>query len=83
MRLLKLRINPKGANGLKTDDLIFGDHFTQLYGPTGTGKTPLVKSIAYCLGCAVSFRQEIYDRCDSATLTFQVGAGEYSVKRFF
>jgi hypothetical protein len=83
LKFLKLCINSKGNNGLETETLIFGNHFTQLYGPTGTGKTPLVKSIAYCLGYSVKFRQEIYNRCDSANLTFKVPAGEYSVKRFF
>jgi len=83
LKFLKLSIVSKGNNGLETEDLVFGNHFTQLYGPTGTGKTPLVKSIAYCLGYSVKFRQEIYNRRESANLTFKVSTGEYSVKRFF
>tara|TARA_R110001583_G_scaffold195518_1_gene374953 strand:+ start:4423 stop:6189 length:1767 start_codon:yes stop_codon:yes gene_type:complete len=83
LKFLKLCIVSKGNEGLETENLVFGKHFTQLYGATGTGKTPLVKSIAYCLGYSVKFRQEIYNRCESANLTFNVPAGEYSVKRFF
>ncbi len=83
MKFLKLCIIPKGKGGLEAQDLIFGTHSTQLYGPTGTGKTPLVKSIAYCLGYSVKFRQEIYNRCEAAVLTFQVSKDKYSVKRYF
>ncbi|MEH6641016.1 AAA family ATPase [Vreelandella glaciei] len=83
MKFLKLYIVSKGKNGLETESLVFGNHITQLYGPTGTGKTPLVKSIAYCLGYSVKFRQEIYNRCESANLIFKISEGEYSVKRFF
>ncbi|TDO99919.1 hypothetical protein [Marinomonas balearica] len=83
MKFLKLKIDSKGREGLETEDLIFGDHFTQLHGPTGTGKTPLVRSIAYCLGCSVKFRQEVYDRCNSANLTFSVLGEIYKVKRFY
>jgi len=83
LKLLKLCIVAKGQKGLETDELIFGDHFTQLYGPTGTGKTPLVKAIAYCLGCTVKFREEIYNRCDSAILTFNSSSGIYRAQRSF
>jgi hypothetical protein len=83
LKFLKLKIDSKGRAGLETEDLIFGDHFTQLYGPTGTGKTPLVKSIAYCLGCSVKFRQAVYERCESANLTFSVSNDIYTIKRFF
>lgn len=83
MKFIKLRIISKGCDGLETEDLVFGEHFTQLYGPTGTGKTPLVKSIAYCLGYSVKFRQEIYNRCESANLTIKVLSGDYSIKRHF
>jgi DNA repair exonuclease SbcCD ATPase subunit len=83
LKFLKLRILPKGKEGLETQDLIFGDNFTQLHGPTGTGKTPLVKSIAYCLGYSVKFRQEIYNRCEAAVLTIQTLRGEFSIKRYY
>jgi len=81
MKFNSLRIDAKGIGGLETEELKFGEHITQLHGPTGTGKTPIIKSIAYCLGGEVTFRQEIYDKCHSATLTFVSNEVEYIAKR--
>lgn len=83
MKFIKLCILPKGSEGLEIQELVFGEHFTQLHGPTGTGKTPLVKSIAYCLGYSVKFRQEIYNRCNAAVLVIKTLQGEYSIKRYY
>jgi recombinational DNA repair ATPase RecF len=41
MNLLTLQIFPKGLDGWMSDELHFGNHITQLFGPNGCGKTPL------------------------------------------
>ena len=47
MKLVSLEIFPKGNNGWKSEKLEFGCHITQLYGPNGCGKAPIVQSIAW------------------------------------
>lgn len=83
MKLVSLEIFPKGNNGWKSEKLEFGSHITQLYGPNGCGKTPLVQSIAYCLGYPCVFRKDIYERCNYAVLEVATSKGTLSLKRFF
>ncbi|GAB3429406.1 AAA family ATPase [Massilia solisilvae] len=81
MKLLSLKIYSNGRNGLESDELFFGEHITQLYGPNGCGKTPTVQSLAFCLGYPADFREEIYRRCSKAALTFSLNNGVYEVSR--
>lgn len=83
MRLINIQILPKGSNGWKSDLLYFGKDITQLYGPNGCGKTPIIKSIAYCLGYPSIFRQDIYDNCDSVVLKVETAIGNILIKRFY
>lgn len=83
MRLKSLQLFPNGKSGWQSDLLIFGDHVTQLYGPNGCGKTPLVQSVAFCLGYPCVFRNDIYDRCNYAVLTVDTPIGELQLKRVF
>lgn len=83
MKLKSLQIIPNGQNGWGTKELTFSDAVTQLYGPNGTGKTPLIKSLAYCLGYPSVFRQDIYANCFSAVLTITHGHKEYKLERMF
>ena len=83
MKLVSLEIFPKGNNGWKSEKLEFGCHITQLYGPNGCGKTPIVQSIAYCLGYPCVFRKDIYERCNYAVLEVETSKGPLSLKRFF
>ncbi|MCH1926902.1 hypothetical protein L9G74_18900 [Shewanella sp. C32] len=83
MKLISLKINGKGLNGLESDTLLFSEHITQLFGPNGSGKTPLIQSIAFCLGYPCVFREEIYARCLNAELTIQCGKDQYRFKRKF
>jgi CII-binding regulator of phage lambda lysogenization HflD len=48
--------------------LVFGARTTSLFAPNGSGKTPLVQAIAFCLGYPVTFRDDINNRCDAAEL---------------
>lgn len=83
MKLVSLEIFPKGNTGWKSEKLTFGSHITQLYGPNGCGKTPLVQSIAFCLGYPCVFRKDIYERCNFVVLDVETSKGLLSLKRFF
>ncbi len=61
MKLINIQIFPNNQLGWRSDLLRFGDNITQLFGPNGCGKTPIVQSIAYCLGYPSVFRNDIYD----------------------
>lgn len=50
MRLLDLTLEPRGVNGWGSSTLAFGRRVTSLFAPNGSGKTPLIQSIAFCLG---------------------------------
>lgn len=81
MRLLTLKINPSGALGWGSEELIFGEDITQLYGPNGCGKTPVIHSIAYAMGYPVHYREDIMERCDSVLLTVEHNGIEITFKR--
>lgn len=83
MRLKSLQLFPNGQLGWRSDLLILGEDITQLYGPNGCGKTPIVQSIVYCLGYPSIFRNDIYDHCNYAVLTVGTPQGEFKLKRVF
>lgn len=83
MKLTSIKINGRDIFGLESDELIFGKHITEFYGPNGCGKTPLLQSIAYCLGYPCKFRDDIYKLCKSATLNFTIGNDNLRATREF
>lgn len=83
MKLISLQIFPRGKTGLGSPLLKFGEHITQLFGPNGAGKTPTVQSIAFCLGYKTIFREDIYNRCEYASLKFEVDSKIYTSSRIF
>jgi hypothetical protein len=44
-----------------------------LYARNGSGKTPLIQAIAFCLGFSTTFREDIRERCSSVVLTVALG----------
>lgn len=68
MKLLDLKIISSGPKGWESELLEFGDDITQLYGPNGCGKTPVIHSIAYALGYPVRYRDDIIANCGSVIL---------------
>lgn len=68
MKLLELKIEHVELNGWESEQLTFGDDITQLYGPNGCGKTPVIHSIAYAMGYPVKFREDILRNCKSVVL---------------
>lgn len=83
MKLINIQIFPKGSKGWGSDLLVFGENITQLFGSNGCGKTPLIQSIAYCLGYPCIFRQDIYDHCESVRLRVQTDRGDLLISRVY
>jgi hypothetical protein len=83
MKLLSLQILARGEHGLGSELLTFADEVTQLFGPNGSGKTPLVQSIVYCLGYPVKFRTDIVARCERAILQVSVEQRRYTLSRAY
>ena len=68
MNLLELKIEPSELNGWGSRLLEFGEDITQLYGPNGCGKTPVIHSIAFALGYPVRYREDILSNCEAVVL---------------
>lgn len=73
MRLVSLQFVPRGVSGWESPLLEFGDRTTSLYARNGSGKTPLIQAIAFCLGFSTSFREDIREHCSSIVLTLSLG----------
>lgn len=83
LKLESIQILSNGNSGWESDLLVFGKHITQLFGPNGCGKTPIVQSIAFCLGYPCIFRNDIYDKCNHAVLKINTKKGALKIKRVF
>lgn len=83
MKLTSLQIFPNGSNGWGTGLFRFGEHITQLLGPNGCGKKPIIQSIAYCLGYPCVFRNDIYERCNHVILTVELNGATLKLKRIY
>ncbi|MFZ6712570.1 AAA family ATPase [Undibacterium sp. TC9W] len=83
MKLISLQIFSKGINGWGSDEFHFGAEVTQLFGPNGCGKTPLIQSVVFCLGFPSIFRDEIYHRCNHVTMKLELHGGKYNISRIF
>lgn len=81
MRLISLKMNARSANGWESPALIFGKRTTSLFAANGSGKTPIVQSIAFCFGTDVTFREDIRSNCKSATLTVEIHGKELAIER--
>lgn len=83
MKLKSIQIFPRGRAGWSSELLVFGEEITQIYGPNGSGKTPLVQSIPFCFGYPSIFRENIYQSCEYVNLTFAVGDRIFEAARVF
>jgi len=81
MRLLELKIHREGNNGWESSRLVFGEKITQLYGPNGSGKTPVMQSIVYALGFPIKFRDDITAHCSLVELKVLFANMTYTIKR--
>ena len=83
MILLSLKIHANGKHGWESEELFFGKDITQIYGPNGCGKTPIVQSIEFCLGFPSIFSKDIYDHCGYVKLKIKAPTGSLIIKRTF
>lgn len=81
MKLNSLKIEATDIGGWESDVLQFGDRMTQLFGPNGCGKTPIIQSVVYALGYPIRFRDDIQANCKAATLKIEGSAGEFTLSR--
>lgn len=68
MRLRSLKVEPLGQNGWESPLLEFGARTTLIFAKNGSGKTPIIQSLAACLGFPPKFRDEIFSKCAAVTL---------------
>jgi len=69
LRLLSLKVEPLGQNGWGSPLFEFGQRTTLIYARNGSGKTPIIQSLAAGLGFPLKFREEILEKCAAITLT--------------
>jgi DNA repair exonuclease SbcCD ATPase subunit len=81
MVLRDIEIEAAGPYGWFAKQLTFGQQITQLYGPNGCGKTPIIQSIAFALGYPVKFREDVYQNCEAVILRLAVGDHEVELRR--
>lgn len=81
MKLHSIEICPRGINGWGSSELFFGDHITSIHAQNGSGKTPLIQSIIYCLGNPVTFREDISTKCEKIRLKILIRDQIYTVER--
>ncbi len=81
MRLRTLKIEAEGPNGWASNELVFGREITELFGPNGCGKTPVIHSIAYCLGYPVKYRDDLLSKCSAAVLTLESEGSVVELRR--
>lgn len=74
-------MEPRGTNGWSSPILEFGDEVTSLFAANGSGKTPLIQSLVYCLGYPVTFRNDIIEKCASIRLHINIKNSKYSIVR--
>lgn len=82
MKLISLKLTARGINGWESPILRFGNRTTSIYAKNGSGKTPIVHSLAFCLGYPVTFRDDINDKCESAVLTVEHNGSNLILQRF-
>lgn len=83
MKLKSLKLIARGTNGWESPTLRFGSRTTSLFAPNGSGKTPLVQSIAFCLGFDAKFQNDIREKCEAAELTVEHNHAQFTIRRDF
>lgn len=81
LRLHSMQIRPRGSDGLGTHVLQFGRLTTLLFGPNGSGKTPVLRALEYVLGHPVELPPLLRVKCRSIILVLTDGINEYTIER--
>lgn len=81
MRLRSLKVEPLGLNGWESPLLEFGSRTTLIFAKNGSGKTPIVQSLAASLGFPPKFRDEIFGKCAAVTLEAENEGESFIIQR--
>jgi len=81
LKLLSLKVEPLGQNGWESPLLEFGKRTTLIYAKNGSGKTPIIQSLAASLGFPPKFREDILGKCASVILHAQSNGEPLTIRR--
>lgn len=81
MKLLSLKVEPLGQNGWESPLLEFGQRTTLIYAKNGSGKTPIIQSLAASLGFPPKFREDILGKCAAVTLHAESNGESLVIRR--
>ncbi len=81
MRLISLKLDAQGLNGWESPILHFGRRTTLIFAENGSGKTPIIQAIAFCLGFPVKFREDINGKCSAANLVMEHEGSLIEIRR--
>lgn len=81
MRLRSLKVEPLGQNGWESPLLEFGWRTTLIFAKNGSGKTPIIQSLAASLGFPPRFRDEIFGKCAAVTLEAENEGEPFIIRR--
>lgn len=81
MKFESLEIIQSSQSGWRSGELKFGSAITQLYAKNGSGKTPLIQAMMFCLGLHVQFRDDIVRNCKLARLVILLSGKRFTLER--
>lgn len=81
MKLISLKINKRNNSGWESEEIAFGAHVTQVTGENGSGKTPIIQAIVFCLGFPVMFRDDVKEQCRSVSLVIEARNERHLIER--
>jgi len=81
VRLESFQYLPRGAEGWGSRLLHFGDLFTAVQGPNGSGKTPIMKGVIQGLGHEVDLPPDVLKRCQFAEIKLMVDGRPVTLTR--
>jgi hypothetical protein len=81
LRLRSLKVEPLGQNGWESPLLEFGRRTTLIFARNGSGKTPIIQSLAASLGFPPRFRDEMFSKCAAVTLEAENGGEPFVIHR--
>jgi hypothetical protein len=79
--LRSLKVEPLGQNGWESPLLEFGRRTTLIFAKNGSGKTPIIHSLAASLGFPPKFRDEIFGKCAAVTLEAENDGEPFIIRR--
>lgn len=81
MKLISLKINKRVNTGWESEEITFGSHITQITGENGSGKTPIIQAVVFCLGFPITFRDDVKAKCRSISLLVEARGERHLIER--